>query len=135
MNATTSRSWLAWRFLGRLLLGTAALFLLATVLAASQQSKDHSRSGGGSPYTPTKGEWLCLLLNARQALLNSERTGAGVAPHYLYDRSNPDTIRVQVAFGEGVDPHQVRLCENRAEQQVLEAAQSPRLEQMAEDRT
>jgi hypothetical protein len=80
--------------------------------------------GGAAPYTPTKGEWLCLLLNSRHALMNSERVPGGVAVHYLYDLSKPDTIRIKVLYGVGTSPAQVDRYAARAEQHATEAAKA-----------
>jgi len=96
---------------------------VATLAAAPQRGTDTQR-GGASPYTPTKGEWLCLLLNSRQALVNSQRTTGVVAVHYLYDVSKPDTIRIKVQFGEGVSEEQVHRFVARAEHHATEAAKA-----------
>jgi len=100
--------------------GAASLFV-ATLVAASQTGFGKDR-GGASPYTPTKGEWLCLFLNSRQALVNSQRAIGGVAVHYLYDSSKPDTIQIKVLFGEGISAEQVHRRAARAEYHAAEAA-------------
>jgi hypothetical protein len=67
---------------------------------------------------------LCLFLNSRQALVNSQRTTGGVAVHYLYDSSKPDTLRIKVLFGEGTTAEQVHRCAARAEHHATEAAKA-----------
>ena len=101
-----------------------AASLLAVTLAAAPKRGTDTDHGGASPYTPTKGEWLCLFLNSRQALVNSERMTNGVAVHYLYDASKSDTIHIKVLFGEGASQEQVRRCAARAEQRASEAAKA-----------
>jgi hypothetical protein len=96
---------------------------VATLVAAPQRETGTDR-GGASPYTPTKGEWLCLLLNSRQALVNSQRVTGGATVHYFYDVSKPDTIRIKVLFGEGSSEEQVHRCTARAEHHAIEAAKA-----------
>jgi len=93
------------------------------LVAASQRGTDTQR-GGAAPYTPTKGEWLCLFLNSRQALVNSQRVTGVFAVRYLYDASKPDTIRIKVLFGEGINEEQVHRCGARAEHHATEAAKA-----------
>jgi len=99
----------------------AASLLAATLLGAAQRGTDSDR-GGASPYTPTKGEWLCLLLNSRQALMNSELARGGFAVHYLYDKSRPDAIRIKVLFGDGTSREHVHRYALQAEGDAIEAA-------------
>jgi hypothetical protein len=90
-------------------------------MAASRPGNETDR-GGASPYTPTRGEWLCVFLNSRQALINSERVPNAVAAHYLYDLSNPDTVRIEVLPTEGVSEEQVQRRAAQAKYEVSEAA-------------
>jgi hypothetical protein len=100
----------------------AASLFVATLVTASQTATEKDR-GGAAPYTPARGEWLCLLLNSRQALASSQRAAGGVAVHYVYDASKPDTVRIEVLFGEGgSSAEQVRRCAERAEQHAIETA-------------
>ena len=86
-------------------------------------SGEEAGSKGAQPYTPTRGEWLCLFLNSQEALMNSEHFAAGTTTvRYLYDRSQPDTIRVEVFWSEGTPLQQVRRQANEAERRVMEAA-------------
>ena len=122
MSASANQSWFVWRRVVWILSCGAALLLAATLVAASQRGTgtDH---GGASPYTPTKGEWLCLLLNARQALANSERAPRGVDVHYVYDLSKPDVLRIRLLYLEGTGKDQVHICAARAEEHATEAAE------------
>lgn len=121
MNASASRLWFARRTVVWILACGAASFLAAMLVAASPRGTDTER-GGASPYTPTKGEWLCLLLNSRQALVNRQRVTGGVVVRYLYDASKPDTMRIKVLFGEGTSEEQVHRYAARAEHHAIEAA-------------
>jgi len=94
---------------------------VATLVSASQRGND-TKPGGGATYTPTKGEWLCLFLNSRQALVNSERVPGPVAAEYLYDLSKPDTVRIQLLFSEGANEAQLSRCAAQAERHAIEAA-------------
>ncbi len=121
MNASASRLGFARRTVVWILACGAASLLVATLVSASQRGTDTNR-GGASPYTPSKGEWLCLFLNSRQALVNSERAPAAVSVQYLYDLSKPDTIKIQVLFGEGMSEQQLHLCAARAARHATEMA-------------
>jgi hypothetical protein len=121
MNTSAIWSWFARRKAVCILSCGIALLLAATLVSASQNGI-HKDRGGDSPYTPTKGEWLCLFLNSRRALVNSERSLAGIAVHYMYDRSKPDTLKIQVLYVDGVGEEQVHRCSDRAERHVTEAA-------------
>lgn len=123
MNRSAIQSWLVSRATMRSLLWIATPLLLATFVAASQSGSDADR-GGASPYSPTRGEWLCLVLNARQALANSERASSGVVVHYLYDKSKPDTIRIKLLYGDGISESQVHCRASRADRQATEAAET-----------
>ena len=121
MNATASKSWFAWRTILWILSCGAATLLAATLVAASQRGTETDH-GGASLYTPSKGEWLCVLLNSRQALINSERAPRGVNVHYVYDLSKPDVLRIRLLYVEGTGKDQVHICAVRAEQHAIEAA-------------
>ena len=121
MNGTTSRPWFARRTVFWILSCGDASLLAATLVAAAGAKSDADR-GGAEPYTPTKAEWLCVLLNSRQALINSERAQGGIAVHYLHDLAKPDVIRIQLFNAEGTGADQVHHRAERAKQQAMEAA-------------
>ena len=121
MNSSASRSWFARRTVVWILSCGAGSLLVAALLAAAPRVTELD-GGGASPYTPTKGEWLCLFLNSRQALMNSETARGGLTVHYLYDKSRPDAIRIKVLFGEGTTQDQVHHYAARAEQHAFEVA-------------
>lgn len=73
---------------------------------------------------PTRGEWLCVVLNTRQALANSEHMPREDVVHFLYDRSQPDVLMVQVLAAQGMNRNEVRRCEARAEHQAAELAKT-----------
>ena len=108
MNALTTESWFVRRGVIWILSCGAASLLAATLVAASQRESGTDRRSA-APYTPTRGEWLCLLLNSRQALVDSQRRASGgVSVHFVYDPSKPDTIRIESLFEDGVSEEQVR---------------------------
>jgi hypothetical protein len=101
--------------------GAATLFA-AAVVAAAQRSGEADR-GGATLYTPTRGEWLCILLNSRHALANSEQIPRELVVHYSYDRSKPNVIGVNVLLTDRVsDKEQVRRCTVRAEEHAIATA-------------
>lgn len=121
MNKSASRPWFARRTVVWMLSCGAASLLVATLVAAAPRGTDADR-GGASPYTPTKGEWLCLFLNSRQALRNSEVARGGLAVHYLYDLSKPDVLRIKVLFDEGTTEEQAQRDAARAAEDAIEIA-------------
>ncbi len=121
MNRLAGWSWFPWRRVSWILSLAAASLLVASMMAASRPGIETNR-GGASPYTPTKGEWLCVFLNSRQALINSERVTDAVAVHYLYDLSKPDTIWIEVLPMEGASEKQLQRRAAQAEYEVIEAA-------------
>ena len=121
MNGSANRSWFARRTVVWTLSCGGASLLVAALMAASPRGTETDR-GGAVPYTPTRGEWLCLVLNSRQALINSETVRGGLTVHYLHDKSQPDAIRIKVLFGEGTTPEQVHRYAAQAEEQALAVA-------------
>jgi hypothetical protein len=119
----TSASWLrfAWRAAEWILVCSAASLLVVTLVAASESgtAADHE---GASPYTPRKGEWLCLFLNSRQALVNSELARSGIGVNYFYDLSKPDSIQIEVLYCQGTRDEQVQRWEALAKRRATEAA-------------
>ena len=121
MKRLASWSWLPWRTVGWILFCAAASVLFNIYGSLSPRIRNRSRRRR-SPYTPTKGEWLCVVLNSRQALINSERVSDAVATHYLYDRSEPDTVRTEVVPVEGASEEQLQRRAAQAKNEVTEAA-------------
>jgi hypothetical protein len=107
----------------RLILAGGLLLVLVMAIAFPL-SGDEPDSGGAARYTPTKGEWLCLFLNVRQALVNSEQIPTETAVRYLYDHSRPNTIRVEVLCSETTPKEFVRHRATEAEREVQSAAQA-----------
>lgn len=81
-----------------------------------------SDRGGDAPYTPTRGEWLCLVLNTQRALVNSEQEPLSMHVRYLYDRSKPNTIQIELLFGADIPRVEIRRRAEDAERGVREAA-------------
>ncbi|MGO9109193.1 MAG: hypothetical protein ACLP9L_08175 [Thermoguttaceae bacterium] len=100
---------------------SAVTLFVAAVVAAAQRGGDPT-PGGADSYTPRRGEWLCVLLNARQALSNSERVPREFVVHYFYDRSRPNVILVQVLADRTSNEAQVRRCVARAEERAIATA-------------
>ncbi len=117
-----SRTKFDWRWAIWLLSCGAMTLFVATAVTASQRDGNFLDRSGAAPYTPTRGEWLCVLLNARQSLANSEQMRRGSVVHYLYDRSKPDVILVQVLADEGATKEQIHRRAAHAEIQAREAA-------------
>ncbi len=107
MNASTSWFRFPRRVVGWMFACVAASLLIATIGVAAQSGGVVVHEGA-SPYTPTKGEWLCVNLNSRQALINSELARSGVGVRYLYDVSKPDSIQIEVLFCQGTRDEQVK---------------------------
>jgi hypothetical protein len=107
--------------LGGRVLWTAALLLLAISVAVPMWGSDATK-GGATPYTPTQGEWLWLALNAQQALFNSEQEPGVVTARYLYNRSKPNTIQIELLVLADASNTDVRRVATLAEQRTLEMA-------------
>lgn len=119
MNALTSRN-LSYRskLVWFLSCGTMCLLITAVVAAAQRGGS----SGGAEPYSPTRGEWLCVLLNARQALSNSEQVPHATLVHYFYDRSTPNVIFLKVLADKSSDKAVVRRILARAKEHAIATA-------------
>jgi hypothetical protein len=76
---------------------TAALLVVVIGVAVPMWGGDAGREGASS-YTPTQGEWLWLLLSTERAVVDSEQEPANIAVRYLYDRSKPNTIVIELLF-------------------------------------
>jgi hypothetical protein len=121
MKRLASWSRFPWRTAGWILSSAAATVVVATLMAASGPGNETDR-GGASPYSPTRGEWLCVVLNSRQALFNSERVSNAVAVRYLYDLSRPDTVRIEVLTIDGASEEQLQRRAAQAKNEATEAA-------------
>jgi len=121
MNASTSWFRFPRRVVGWMFACVAASLLIATIGVAAQSGGVVVHEGA-SPYTPTKGEWLCVNLNSRQALINSELARSGVGVRYLYDVSKPDSIQIEVLFCQGTQDEQVKRWGALAKLRATEAA-------------
>jgi hypothetical protein len=128
MNASTIRSGLAARALARALFWTAALLLVVFSVAVPMWGSDVGKAGsdagkeGTTPYTPTQGEWLWLVLNTERAVVNSEQEPDNVAVRYLYDRSKPNTIQIELLFLPGVLNVDVQGHASAARQHAIDTA-------------
>ena len=122
MNIIRNQPW----FTAKAAMGitSIAVPLLAAISIAVPLRGHDDQSNGGSPYTPTRGEWLCLYLNVQEALLNSEHIPSETAIRYLYDRSRPNIIRIQVLSGEWISPDRARHLAIAAQQDVAAVARA-----------
>jgi hypothetical protein len=116
MNALTSRlhpghGKVAWFFFC-----TAMVLFVTTVVGAAQHG---AGPAGAETYSPTRGEWLCVLLNARQALSNSERIPREMLVHFFHDRSAPNVIFVEVLADKSSDKSVVRRYMARAKERAI----------------
>jgi hypothetical protein len=100
-----------------------ALGLTLVVLAlAGPLSGGDVQNGGAAPYTPTQGEWLCLLLNTQEALFASEQQPDNVAIRYCYDRAQPNKIHIDMLYGANVNALELRRQAKAAEDHAMELA-------------
>jgi hypothetical protein len=79
-------------------------------------------NGGGAPYTPTRGEWLCVLLNMDEAAANDIQIPEGIGVRYEYDLAKPDTIQIEVVYTANVSAKERKRRGKEAEQQARELA-------------
>lgn len=98
------------------------VFVLITALVAPALSGGDTNQGGAAPYTPTQGEWLCLVLNTQRALVNSEQQPLDMQVRYLYNRTRPNTIQIELLFGENVPRVEVQRRAEDAQLRALDAA-------------
>jgi hypothetical protein len=77
---------------------------------------------GATPYTPTQGEWLWLAMNTERALFTAEQEPSSVAVRYLYDRSKPNTIQIELLITADVAATAVRSAATIAEKRTMEMA-------------
>ena len=100
-----------------------ALGLILGVMAiAGPLSGSDVDNDGASPYAPTRGEWLCLLLNTQEALFSREQQPDDVAVRYLYNRSQPNKIQIALLYSSNVNAREVRRQAKFASEQAVEAA-------------
>ena len=107
---------------GLLWKASTAVALAAAVVVAVMGADQSER--GSSPYTPTKGEWLCMSLNVQQALIGGYGDTGDILVTFAYSPAKPDTITVVVQFSReaghrGSDPRQTAY----AERQVMAAVE------------
>jgi hypothetical protein len=92
MSASVIPSWIARRRAVWILFCGAAI-LVATAVAASQHETGSDR-GGATSYTPTRGEWLCLVLNSR-----GEGTTSDEQLHLCAARAEQHAAEVAKVYG------------------------------------
>src|SRR6516225_8404342 len=118
MNALRSRH-RSYRAMVVWFLSCGAMSVFVTAVFAAAQC---GGSGGAGPYSPTRGEWLCVLLNARQALANSEQIPHEMLVHFFYDRSTPNVVYVKVLADKTSDKAVVRRYLARAKERAIATA-------------
>ncbi|HUY32346.1 MAG TPA: hypothetical protein VMV69_06160 [Pirellulales bacterium] len=95
--------------------------IVAAVLGSLAWGAD-SDSGGGAHYSPTRAEWLCVLLNSDQAAASSLQFADGAGVVYHYDQAQPDSIQIEVLYNVNVAENQRRHRAQHAERQAREMA-------------
>jgi hypothetical protein len=105
------------------LAGLVGLVLVVASLATAMSGSEADREGA-APYTPTRGEWLCLVLNTQRALVNSEQEPLDVHVRYLYDRAKPNTIQVELLFRPDLPEVELRRRAEEAQRHAKEAAKT-----------
>jgi hypothetical protein len=101
--------------------GWAAAGVVAAALASIAMGAD-SKSGGAAPYSPTQGEWLCMLLNMDEAAADEMQFPQGVGIRYRYDHDQPDTIEIDVLYNVNVGAAERQNRAKHAERQARELA-------------
>jgi hypothetical protein len=94
-----------------------AMLALAGPLSGSDVNRE-----GAAPYTPTQGEWLCLMLNTQEALFASEQQPDSVAVRYVYDRSQPNKLGIAILYGAHVNALEVQRQVRASQQRAMELA-------------
>jgi hypothetical protein len=98
-------------------LGTIVAAALVTIALGAD-----SDSGGGAAYTPTQGEWLCVLLNMDEASSSDLQFPQGAGVRFRYDHTQPDTILIEVLYNPNVGAAERRNRAQHADQQAREMA-------------
>lgn len=108
--------WLPGGLMWRVLAAVALAAMFAVLMGADETER------GDSPYTPTKGEWLCLNLNLGETFAETFRSA--VVVRYAYDPAKPDTIEIRVSYAPHLlSPEAVRLAIARAKNNARQAAE------------
>lgn len=79
---------------------------------------------GSAPYTPTKAEWLCLVLNTQVALVTAEQQPDGLLLRYVCDPSKPNTVVIETLRSPTATPLLVERQAAQAEQWLAKAAKA-----------
>jgi hypothetical protein len=75
--------------------------------------------GGGAPYTPTRAEWLCVLLNADRAVTDGAQfANSGLGVRYHHDHTKPDAIQIEVLYPVRAPKKAVRARLRQADEQA-----------------
>jgi hypothetical protein len=98
--------------------------VLVVLTVAGPLSGGDVDKGGAVPYTPTQGEWLCLLLNTQEALFSSEQQPDDVAVRYVYERSQPNKIKIVLLYTANTNALELRRQVQTAQQQALDVAKT-----------
>jgi hypothetical protein len=110
---------------GRMWVVTALMAAAFAVAAAEARSGAEQEAGvdGGAPYTPTKAEWLCVLLNVDRAVTDgSQFASSGIVARFRCDHTRPDTIQVELIYPPRAPKRAVRYRARQAEQEARKMA-------------
>jgi hypothetical protein len=102
-----------------------AFFAVGAIVAAALVSLAlgaDTDSGGGTRYTPTQGEWLCMLLNMDEAAADEMQFPTGAGIRYRYDHERPDTIEIELLYSANIGAPERRNRAKYAEQTAKEVA-------------
>jgi hypothetical protein len=102
----------------------AVAAIVAVVLGsfALAADPDSDADSGGASYTPTRGEWLCMLLNLDEAVSAEMQWAMGAGVRFRYDHNRPDTIEIEVLYNANVGANERRNRAEHAERQARELA-------------
>jgi hypothetical protein len=104
---------------------TAAMLIptiLTLTLAGLMLGAHSGPGGGGTPYTPTQGEWLCVLLNMDEAAAADVQFPTGTGVRFRHDHTKPDTIQIELLYNVNVPESELRHRAQHAERQAQEVA-------------
>jgi hypothetical protein len=97
--------------------------VVASALAAIAWAAEPNDDGGDALYTPTKAEWLCVLLNVDRAVTDgSQFASSGLGARYRYDHTRPDTVQIELLYPVRAPKKAVRYRARQAEEQARKMA-------------
>jgi hypothetical protein len=100
----------------------AAVLGSIALAADPDPNSDADSDSGGALYTPTRAEWLCVLLNMDEAVSAEMQWAMGAGVRFRYDHTRPDTVEIEVLYNANVGANERRNRAEHAERQARELA-------------